>query len=121
LDRVEDAEMLSENTMQAELLMHKQALLYRARTLNEADMNSVLRRIENDNIGKLGVGGKITNISKKGQTSNLYQKAEEYLGNELYGIKQTRKMQGTIMGRDVNFTKVINVIQSFTRFGNLAF
>lgn len=121
LDLVEDPEMLSENTLQAELLMYKQALLYEARTQNEADMNSILRRIENDNIGKLGVGGKITNITRGGQVSNLYQKAHEYLGNELYGIKQTRKMQGNIMGRDINFTKVINVIQSFTRFGNLAF
>ena len=121
LDRVEDPEMLSENTIQTELMMYKEASLYEARKSQEADLNALLRKIEMDNIKSVGLGGKVSKIEKGGQASNLYKKAEEYLGANLYGIAQTRNMQTTIMGRDVNLTKVINVIQSITRFGNLAF
>ena len=121
LDRLEDPEMLTENTLEAELLMHKEAVQYKAKRAMESDVNALLRKIENENHKTTGVGGKVLKISKGGQGSNLYKKASEYVGANLYGIQQTRNLQTSVMGRDVNLTKVISLIQSFTRFGNLAY
>jgi hypothetical protein len=121
LDQLQDPSLLSQNTIQTELMFLKEAALYQARVQQESDFQSLLRKVEKDDIMSTGLGGKVNKIQKGGQNSSMYMKASEYLDYHLYGVRQTRKMQGDVLGVSVDFTKVINVIQSFTRFGNLAF
>ena len=121
IDKLENPDIVTENVMQSELMMFKQASLYKARNQHAADVTALLRKVETDEIMTSGVGGKKGKIEVKGQNSGLYRKADEYVNAHVFGINQSRRMQATILGKNIDLTKAISKIQAITRFGNLAF
>lgn len=119
--KLENPEVLTDNLIQAAFLDFKEAKMYTQRSESEADMNALLYKLSDQKYKASGGKKSSGLISKKGQTSNYYQKGQEYLDYMLYGIKQTRRMETQILGKTVDLTRVVNALQSWTRFSNLAY
>lgn len=113
-----EADTLTENILDAELINLKQALLYKERSEAEADMSNYLFAISKQK-HKASIGAR--GISRTGETSNWYNFAQEYFDHTIYGIQQTRSFETQIMGKRVDFTKVINNLVSASQKINLAF
>jgi hypothetical protein len=119
--QVEDATSLTESTITAGLLDLQQAIKYSEKKKIESDMKAVEAAIAHQEFTQNnGTGGR-RRIAKEGAVSNYYSKAKEYLDFHLYGVQQTRSFFANIAGRDVDLTRLVNKIQGFARFSNLAF
>lgn len=115
---VEDPNALSESLVHAELLNLKQALLYKERSIAEADMKNYLYAISQQH-HQAGIGS--NGITRTGETSNWYKYAEENLNHMLYGIQQTRSFETQVLGRKVDLAKVVSSIVKTSQGINLAF
>lgn len=121
LSKMAEPSSLTDNVIEAEVLMLQQSLLYKERKGVESDMRALQWKLANQNLYKSGVSKKMAKIPQEGSTSSYYSWADEYINNQLYGIKQTLAMKGEVFGYEVDFTNVINKLQSFTRFSNLGY
>lgn len=119
--QVEDATSLTESTITAGLLDLQQAIKYSEKKRIEGDMKAVEAAIANQEFVQNNGSRGGRKIAKEGAVSNYYAKAKEYLDFHLYGVQQTRSFVANFYGRDVDLTRVVNKIQGFARFSNLAF
>lgn len=120
LDRLESPEAITENILASTIMSYRQSLLYEERSKAESDLNALQIKLNNQNFKKQG-GGLKSKITSKGARTNYVQKGEEFLGHQLYGIKQTRSFKTQVMGREVDLTRLVSVIQKTASFGNLGF
>lgn len=112
---------LTESTLTASLMDLQQSILYKNRVKATKDLHALEWAIKNQEFNSSGkLGTKIKKRSKD-ENSNYYKQAKEYVNHHLYGVKQTRNMVVEFGGKEVNVTRVINVVQGFFRFSNLAF
>lgn len=118
--KLEDPEAITENMIDATIVDYKNSLLYKERKRNERDLQGLQWGIENQKLKRSGVGGR-AKIIKDGATSNIAQKASEFLEFHLYGIKQNRRFKANAFGREIDFTRMISSLHSFARFNNLGF
>lgn len=121
LSKLKNPEDISDNVIESSFLGLKEALMYKKRQSFEADYNALLYKVGEQKFVNNGGGKKKGLISTKGEVSNYVKKAQEYVGNKLYGINQTRRLETTVLGKTVDLTRTVNVIQAWTRFSNLAY
>jgi hypothetical protein len=119
--KLEQPNSATEHTIHAAMLNLKQAILYKERQKAEGDFKALEFAIANQTFQTTGGVLAKRKIEVKGQTSEYLKYAREYIGHHLYGVRQTRSMHATIGGREYDMTRVVNKVQSFVRFSNLAF
>lgn len=118
-NKLEDPNLLTEDTLFAMSLALRESLLYKGRIENIDKVNLVIRHAKTSEFASGGlVGAKIT---KRGEVSNVYKDLVEYADDRLYGIKQTRQLEFNIGGRTVDLTKAIRSLQSLSSSFNLKY
>lgn len=119
--KLKDESEQTNNVIQAALLNFKQSNIYKSRVKIERDLKAIEYQISQQGFKKRGGAAGRLKIAKKGQTSNYYKFIKEFNDYHLYGIRQNLNMTTSILGKQVDFTSVINAFQGFVRFSNLAF
>jgi hypothetical protein len=119
--KLENPDILTDNILSAAYTDYKESLVYRNRKEQEADITALLWKLSDQKYRTQGDKRSRISIGKKGQVSNYFKKGEEYVNFNLYGIKQSRRLEVNINGNTVDLTRVINAIQGWTRFSNLAY
>jgi hypothetical protein len=120
-ERVENPSFLTENTIQASLMSLKASIRYKERLLAEQDIKAIEYKISQQNFKSSGGNSIKSRIQKKGEVSNYYAKAQEMVDYHLYGIRQSRKMITTVLGKEVDFTQIFSKMTRYVRNVNLAF
>jgi hypothetical protein len=115
-----DPSKITDNVLEAEIKMFQQAALYSQRKVFEKDFRALEWKSANQNLYKSGVSKKMAKIAQSGATSNYHKWAKEIIDYQLYGIKQTLAMKTEMFGVEIDVTNVMNKVQAFTRFSNLA-
>lgn len=119
--KLEQPNAATENTIHAAMLNLKQSILYKERQKAESDFKALEFAIANQTFQTKGGVLAKRKIEVKGQTSEYLKYAKEYIGHHLYGVRQTRNMHISVGGREFDVTRLVNKMQSFVRFSNLAF
>lgn len=120
LEKLESPEAVTENVFASTIMGYRQSLLYKEKEFAERDLQALQRKLENMKFKE--AGGSITSkILKSGAVTNTAKKGAEYLGHQLYGIRQTRAFKTQILGREVDLTRAVSSIQGFARFSNLGY
>lgn len=119
--RLEDPKILTENIIEAGLMDYKQSLIYQERKNVERDVKTLEWKISQQRFLNNGGIEKKNRILKRGEVSNYYDQAVEYINHHLYGIQQTRHFETNILGKSVDISRVVNNVQSMVRFSNLGF
>lgn len=118
-NKIEDANLLTEDTISASSLALEQAYLYRGRIDNIDKVNTIIRHAKKAQFEDGGLfKGKIT---KEGEVSNVVKDLQEYADDHLYGIKQTRQLTFNVGSRTVDLTKTIRTIQRLSSSLNLKY
>lgn len=118
--QLEDPNVVSENTLSSVLLDLKESIVYGERVRADRDVRALMHQITKQNFVGSGVSMKGRVITKPGQVSAMMEKAKEYVDHHLYGVQQSRPLFLSVNGKEVDFTKIINSVQKFARFSNLA-
>lgn len=119
--RLEDPKILTENIIEAGLMDLKQSLIHKERRTVERDLKTLEWKISQQKFLNNGGSDKKNRILKRGEVSNYYEKAVEYVNHHLYGIQQTRHFETNILGKTVDMSRVVNRVQGMVRFSNLGF
>lgn len=118
--RVEDPEFLTENSAQALLMDLKASIKYNERVEAEKDIKAIEYKIAQQKFKSNGGNKLFSRITKKGEVSNYYEKAQEMADYHLYGIRQNRKMVVDIGGKEVQLDQVFSKFTRYVRNVNLA-
>lgn len=118
-NRIEEPNLLTEDTIFAGALALREAYLYKGRIDSLDKVNTVIRHAKKSKFEDGGLfKGKIT---KEGEVSNVVKDLEEYADDHLYGVKQTRQLTFNVGGRTVDLTKTIRTIQRLSSSLNLKY
>jgi hypothetical protein len=119
--KLESPEIVTKNLVQAMYQDRRQAMLYKKRMEAEGDFNAIMHKISQQRFERNSTNKKRAVIGNVGQVSNYEEKASEYMDAHIYGIQQTMKLETQMLGKTVDLTRLINFLQGWTRFSNLAF
>ena len=119
--KLEDPDMLTENSLEAAMLDLKQSILYKEKNAAESTLKALEVKVSNQRFISNGGFQRRNKILKEGAVSNYYAFVQEYLDYKLYGIQQSRHFEVSIFGKQVDLTKLAMNMQSIARFGNLGF
>jgi len=119
--RLDDPNTLTDNVIGATLISLKQSYIYEERVKAAGEMMALEDRISKNSYEKVGTSRKGPKILMKGQASNTFKKAKEYNDAALYGVKQSRQMHVSVLGKEIDLVKVLSKVQSYSSFINLGF
>ena len=120
-NRIEDPSLITENSMQALLMDLKASIRYKNRLEFEGEVKALEYMIEQQGFKARGGNKGRSRITKMGQASNYYQKAQEMADYHLYGIRQNRQMTLDFMGKEIHLDQIFSRITQYVRNVNLAF
>ena len=118
-NKLEDPNLLTEDSIFAMSLSLREGLLYQGRLENVDRINLVINHAKNSEFSGGGLGS--AKITKRGEVSNVYKDLVEYADDRLYGVKQTRQLEMNVGGRTVDLTKVIRGLQRMSSSFNLKY
>lgn len=118
-NKLEDPNLLTEDTTFAMALSLRESFLYKGRIENIDKVNLVIRHAKTSEFDSGGIVS--SKITKRGEVSNVYKDLVQYADDRLYGIKQTRQLEINIGGRTVDMTKAIRSLQSLSSSFNLKY
>lgn len=119
--RLATAEEVTENLIGAGLMNLQQSFLYKERKNIERDVRALEWKVSQQRFLNNGFSANKNRIFKKGEVSNYYERAKEYVNHHLYGIQQTRSFVVTPFGKEVDIVRVVNWVQGKARFANLGY
>lgn len=121
LDKLDNPNMISENTIESLMVAYKAALRYQERVGAEGEVKALLHKIRQQKFrNNGGIKGK-SKINKKGEVSNTYQKAQEMADYHFYGVRENRRLTTTIGGREIDLTQIFGRMTKYVSNVNLGF
>jgi hypothetical protein len=119
--RLKNTSEITESTTSAVLLERREAIVYKERVEANNDVVALMNQMKQQNFEESGSFKRGKKIVVKGEVTNQYQQAQEFVDNAIYGVQQATKMSFEIAGQEVNFTKIIHNFQRMSTFMNLGF
>lgn len=119
--KLEDPNSISQDTLSASLLDYIMASEFESRTELADQFHAVIHKIENTEFTSSNDVFSKTGITRKGEASKAYKRAVEQIEFALYGVKQSVRLEYNVMGKTIDFTRVLNRFRKWSVFSNLAF
>jgi hypothetical protein len=121
LSQLEDPDFVTENSIEAVMVAYKAALRFQERNNSERQVKALEYKIgEQVFVNSGGIRNK-SKITKKGQVTNYYQKAEELVNYALYGVRENRKLSVEVAGVEIDLTQIFNRFTKFVTNVSLGF
>ena len=120
--RLKNPAEITESTTSAILLERREAIVYNQRVEANNDVVALMNHIKQQDFVEAGTFSKRGKTKiVKGEVTNQYQQAQEFVDNAIYGVQQATKMSFEVAGQEVNLTKAIHWMQRMSTFMNLGF
>lgn len=121
-DRLESADLVTENVLEAAMIDLKASLRYKERVKAERDIKAIEYKISQQKFKNGGGKGIRSRILKKGEVSGYYEKAQEMADYHLYGIRQNRQFKiPTPWGGEIDVVQLFSSLTKLVRNLNLGF